>query len=147
MSFTNVNQERWHKANPEKLKTTINKWRNKNRKRLSDYTKQWKKKNPKLLKNQLKRYKLKHFDKWKEKQRNHNRKRLLLKACIIMAFGSHTENQWNDLKRLFKFRCAICNKRKKLTRDHIIPLIKGGSDLIENIQPLCFMCNSKKGSK
>ena len=60
------------------------------------------------------------------------------------AKGSHTFEQWIGLKRKHKNKCAKCFKRKPLTKDHIRPLSKGGSDFIGNIQPLCRNCNSKK---
>ena len=63
------------------------------------------------------------------------------------AEGSHTLREWNDLKEKFDFKCAHCGERKPLTKDHIKPLSKGGSDYIENIQPLCRNCNSKKSNK
>lgn len=63
------------------------------------------------------------------------------------AEGQHTFEQWNELKKQHKFRCSVCGKRKKLTKDHIKPLSLGGSDFIENIQPLCRNCNSKKWKK
>jgi 5-methylcytosine-specific restriction endonuclease McrA len=60
------------------------------------------------------------------------------------AEGSHTLTDWNSLKAKFNNRCAKCGESKPLTKDHIIPLSKGGSDYIENIQPLCRNCNSRK---
>ncbi len=60
------------------------------------------------------------------------------------AVGSHTLEEWNNLKKKFHNKCAFCFEEKKLTKDHIMPLSEGGSDYIENIQPLCKSCNSRK---
>jgi 5-methylcytosine-specific restriction endonuclease McrA len=62
------------------------------------------------------------------------------------AGGSHTPEQWLDLVERAKGRCCICGKKGHLTRDHIIPLSRGGIDDITNIQPLCRSCNSRKNS-
>lgn len=66
------------------------------------------------------------------------------------AIGFHTEGEWETLKAQYNWTCPSCKKREpkiKLTEDHIIPLSKGGSNNIENIQPLCRSCNCKKHTK
>lgn len=66
---------------------------------------------------------------------------------IKEAEGRHTDEQWEIVKKRYNYKCAMCKKSKKLTRDHLMPLSKGGSNYISNIQPLCASCNSKKGNK
>jgi len=66
------------------------------------------------------------------------------------SYGNHTFEQWEELKKKYNYTCLSCNKKEpeiKLTEDHVVPLSKGGSDYIENIQPLCRKCNSKKLTK
>lgn len=64
--------------------------------------------------------------------------------------GSFTLGEWQTLKAQYNYTCPHCDRIEpdiKLTIDHIIPVSKGGSNNIENIQPLCGSCNSKKGAK
>jgi 5-methylcytosine-specific restriction endonuclease McrA len=64
--------------------------------------------------------------------------------------GRFTANEWKELKAVYNYRCLCCGEiepRILLSVDHVIPLVKGGSNTIDNIQPLCVSCNSKKGTK
>jgi 5-methylcytosine-specific restriction endonuclease McrA len=49
-----------------------------------------------------------------------------------------------------KFRCQYCGE-KKLTRqlnyDHVVPRVKGGKTVWENIVTSCYPCNDRKGSR
>jgi len=63
------------------------------------------------------------------------------------AGGGFTEIQWRHLKAACGNRCLCCGKRSSLTKDHIVPISRGGTDGIDNIQPLCRSCNSRKFDK
>jgi 5-methylcytosine-specific restriction endonuclease McrA len=57
--------------------------------------------------------------------------------------------QRNQLITKQSGKCAICDKpflsMKDVTFDHIIPISKGGDDLLENFQLAHFKCNQSKG--
>ena len=79
-----------------------------------------------------------------------NMKGLERYARLKGAKGSFTVQEWLDLKAKYNYRCAHCGRHEveaKLTKDHIIPLTKGGSNSIDNIKPLCQSCNSRKYNK
>lgn len=66
------------------------------------------------------------------------------------AEGSHAFGQWYALKLAYRFTCPCCLRMEpeiKLTIDHILPIISGGNNNIENVQPLCGKCNSSKHTK
>ena len=69
------------------------------------------------------------------------------RAKLLGNGGSHTVKEWKDLCEHWGNICAICREKKKLTKDHIIPISKDGTDNIDNIQPLCQRCNSIKKDK
>lgn len=46
------------------------------------------------------------------------------------------------------YTCRICQKAGgELEVDHIVPVSKGGSNAMENLQTLCWTCNSGKAAK
>lgn len=61
--------------------------------------------------------------------------------------GRHTQEEWESLLTLTGQQCVRCRAQGvDLVKDHITPIYLGGSDGIENIQPLCIRCNSSKSS-
>lgn len=112
----------------------------KNKKKIIQKSVEWGRKNKKLRKIAK--------DKWRAKNReltNHLSKRRQAKKAG--AVGNYSLEEWHKICERFNHKCVCCKKKKILTRDHIIPVSKGGSDYISNIQPLCLSCNSKKSSK
>lgn len=69
------------------------------------------------------------------------------RAQRMGATGVITVGEWEDLKRQYNFTCLRCGIKEpgiKLSCDHVIPFRKGGTNTIDNIQPLCKPCNSRK---
>lgn len=128
-------RERGRLYNKRKNREQTNAWfrdwyaRNpeKRRKRLS-YAKRWRKQNPERTAS--------YANQWRARRKG--------------AGGRHTAQEARDLLKHQKYRCAFCRadlRKTKKTRDHIIPLSKGGTDDIKNIQWLCQRCNSRKNAK
>jgi len=121
----------------------------------SEYAKEYREKNRESLREKRRAHREENKErlnkvsqKWKRKNRDKvyasNRKRRGIKAN---APGSFTLEEWNALKKHYVFTCLACGKKEpeiKLSPDHVVPLSKGGSDFIENIQPLCAECNGRK---
>jgi 5-methylcytosine-specific restriction endonuclease McrA len=69
------------------------------------------------------------------------------RRVLARAAGSFTQAEWDTVIAHYGRRCLRCNATERITIDHIIPLSKGGSNTVDNLQPLCHSCNSSKGSK
>lgn len=61
--------------------------------------------------------------------------------------GRHTKVEWRNLVEAIGGVCVSCRARGFLEKDHIVPVSRGGSDAIDNLQPLCVRCNRSKGTK
>jgi uncharacterized protein YdaU (DUF1376 family) len=60
--------------------------------------------------------------------------------------GRHTPDEWKSLLDFCGNACVRCGaNRVEIVKDHIQPIYQGGSDAIDNLQPLCVRCNSSKG--
>jgi 5-methylcytosine-specific restriction endonuclease McrA len=67
--------------------------------------------------------------------------------------GSFTAQEWRDLLYWYGHRCLCCGRHAlqtpelALEADHVVPIARGGTNWITNIQPLCRSCNARKRIK
>ena len=68
------------------------------------------------------------------------------RLAAARAKGTHTKAEWLLLVGVCGDLCLRCGEpTAKFVKDHIVPIYKGGSDALSNLQPLCASCNSSKG--
>jgi len=84
--------------------------------------------------------------KWKNPKDEINRANRSERLTAGRKINTHTVSEWEEMKEYFK-GCVRCGSDESIVKDHIIPLYQGGSDGIENLQPLCKKCNSSKGAE
>ena len=74
-----------------------------------------------------------------------NRRKRAERLKAAREKGTHTKEQWATLLDEFNHCCVCCGSDIQVQKDHIIPIYQGGSDGIDNLQPLCRKCNCAKG--
>jgi hypothetical protein len=124
----NARTTKWKRAHPQKVAEQSAKWYAANSEHKYNYHVAWLQKNP----HRLSAY-------------NRN-----AKALRKGSNGKITAQEWGELKAKYDFTCLRCGKREPeitLTLDHVLPLSKGGANIIGNAQPLCQPCNSWKHDK
>lgn len=72
------------------------------------------------------------------------------RALEYNAIHENYSNWIKEVKSHKKFTCYWCGQRfstKLFTKDHIIPLSRGGTDTKDNLVASCSFCNTSKGAK
>lgn len=132
-------QRAWHQNRPEYNKTYHKMYANKNHDRLEAY----KEANRHRFRDWFRNYVRTHREQRAINEANRRTRKELMG-------GSFTAQQWRELKARYNYTCLCCGRQEpeiRLTADHVIPLSRGGSNDISNIQPLCLSCNSSKGAR
>jgi 5-methylcytosine-specific restriction endonuclease McrA len=146
------------KAHPEKYDEALRKYREAHREEINDKARERRQQDLEHYREigrnsyerhaeERRKYSLEYYKLHPEKSVAASNRRRALKYA---SKSTHTEEEWQELKAFHNFKCLRCGKQEpdiNLTRDHVIPLTQGGSDSIDNVQPLCARCNSKKNNK
>ncbi len=137
-------KRKWRENNIEKVRERDRKYREDNKEKIRERVSKWFENNREKVIERIR----KSRGKW---QKNHPDKAKAIlhryRAQKAGNGGSFTGKEWQELCLKYDCRCLRCGEKKKLTADHVIPVAKGGTSNIENIQPLCGSCNSSKGIK
>lgn len=88
------------------------------------------------------------FRVWRDQRRDvYHASQHAARARKRNAPGNYTAEQWQALCAYYGHRCLACGVGSPLSVDHVIPLVRGGANGIDNLQPLCRPCNVRKGRR
>lgn len=128
---------RWRDANPEKLAAQRNKSQD-NKAKARAWTKAWIQAHPEKM--------CAYYKRWYVE--NQDALRLLYSERRARYAASDFKfEDWLSILEVFGHRCAYCLQIRKLTRDHVRPISRGGVHTADNIVPACRSCNSRKNNR
>lgn len=121
----NASKRRWESRNKEKFDAARRRWAQRNKARVRQNTRRYRRRN-KLWARECCR-----------------RRQVVRKG----AGGCHSILDWQLIMHLQDGCCAYCGEERTLTRDHVVPITRGGTDDAENIVGACRSCNAKKNNR
>ena len=113
-------------------------WNQKNRDESAPLSREWREQNKKRRAQQLRDWRRANPDAGAQHQQ---RRRARKRGNGVFAISPR------DMRRLERGSCASCGAQDNLHIDHIVPIAKGGTHSIGNLQILCSTCNCSKGAK
>jgi hypothetical protein len=89
------------------------------------------------------------YEKWRRRERQLERARAVV-ATESLPRQPHRVLIAREVKeevfRRDRDRCVECGSDFDIQYDHVIPVARGGSNEVDNLQILCATCNRKKGT-
>lgn len=138
-----LKQREYYEKHGDIQRRASNNWKRENTERTKEYMRKWYEENKEDRRAYNKEYAEENHDGVLERSRKRR----------AIRYGQNdffTEEEFFVKFEQLGKKCFYCGKgltNDTVTRDHYIPLVKGGSDTIENIVPCCKNCNSRKRNK
>lgn len=154
-----------HERNKERYLAAARRWKDNNRERNKAQKHFWYVSNSEMEKARATKWRAEHLERAKANARRSLRRRRIenpdlekekarraksvRRARKAAATGKYTAAEWRALCDQYGNSCIAPSSEHSgpLTPDHVIPLSRGGSNSIDNIQPLCWLCNSRKQAR
>jgi 5-methylcytosine-specific restriction endonuclease McrA len=128
----------WRKRNVDKMREANRRQYANNPQHRQSVKNAWREANVDKIKAFQKKYRLNHLPKMAEKQ---HKRRAKMRSNGVYQISE------KELIKLYSFPCIACGTTDRVTIDHIIPIARGGTHSIGNLQSLCLKCNSSKNHR
>jgi 5-methylcytosine-specific restriction endonuclease McrA len=149
---------KWQHKNPDKVRRKNKIWRIKNADKEYERKRRWFQAHRERIRELNRQWRLSHGEQARIIRRRSEQANLEVgrirkhrrRAKKKGNAGTFTVQEWHALKAKYSHRCLACLWQEpeiQLHQDHVIPINKGGANTIDNIQPLCRECNSRKGTR
>ena len=152
--------KKYYKTNKKRISKVAKAYRERNKEQIRKQQKEWRRQNVAAIKARKRAYYIKHRERILQHKSDYEK---TPKGKLCKARAQHrrrvksqqspatlTASQWENIISTQGNCCNICGcsfTESPPTKDHIIPVSKGGGLTKENVQALCRSCNSSKGAK
>jgi 5-methylcytosine-specific restriction endonuclease McrA len=133
-----VHNQAWRKRNVEKVREAGKRQYASNPKHYQEVKSNWREANLVKVKAHQEKYRLHHMPKMAEKTHKYRARKRLNGVYQVSE---------KELIKLYSSPCIACGTTKRISVDHIIPIVRGGTHGIGNLQSLCLKCNSSKNDR